>query len=80
MKSMSRESISRILLIVYYFLLVLSLWIPSTARGMAVLYVIIAFLLLPVMMLRVEKHQKYVWIGFGIVLLLICAMVQAAKW
>ncbi|MHC5172961.1 MAG: hypothetical protein ACYSPJ_04280 [Planctomycetota bacterium] len=71
MKSELEESISRILLIIFVVMMLISSTFLVPAGGLVVLYACWGFLLIIALFLGVEKHRKYVCIGLVIVLVLI---------
>ena len=73
MKSGIKESMSRILLIVFTVMLLISLTFLCAAGGRVILWGCFGFLPMLVLMLGVEKHRKYACAGFVVILLLMMA-------
>jgi hypothetical protein len=71
MKNSTKESVSRILLLVFWAMHLISFTFMSIVGTMVSFYACLGFLLVLILLIGVGKHRKYVCIGMSVILLII---------
>ena len=71
MENKTKKSISRIMLMIFVAMMIISSTILVGPGGHVVFFAVLGFLLILILLIGVEKHRKYVCIGMAVILLII---------